>query len=146
MRPDDDDLPLMFDRAESDLSIRKKLLACTANEDTCPVHHPSQLTKQSWWFMSSPQQLDELIDSCNARGFRESDLADNLRFTKQRLVHVLEQSSKSVAAPETGWLVASKEPIPSVPPLDWSNDMRDMLLELEDKASLIIYLLSSNGG
>uniref|UniRef100_A0A914X6T8 Uncharacterized protein n=1 Tax=Plectus sambesii TaxID=2011161 RepID=A0A914X6T8_9BILA len=132
MRPDDDDLPLMFDRAESDLSIRKKLLACTADEGSCPVHNPSLLAKQSWKLVASSAQLDELIDSCNPRGFRESDLADNLRFGKQRLLHLLEQSAKSVAAVDDGWLVTPKDPIPSLT-ADWSNDLRDLLLELEDK-------------
>jgi hypothetical protein len=135
LRPDDDDLPLMFDRAESDLSIRKKLLVCTADERSCPVHNRALLAKPMWMFVSTPQQLEELLDACNVRGFRESDLADNLRFCKQRLTSIVEQSAKSVAA-DGGWLVANKSPIGNTA-INWPNEVREILLELEEKARFL---------
>lgn len=57
---------------------------CQADKDNCVVHS-AILPKTHWSFYSSEKDLDTLISSLNERGFRESELKENLIFEREKL-------------------------------------------------------------
>jgi len=57
---------------------------CLADKDSCVVHS-AILPKTHWSFYSSEKDLDTLISSLNERGFRESELKENLVFEREKL-------------------------------------------------------------
>ncbi|XP_017779686.1 PREDICTED: bromodomain adjacent to zinc finger domain protein 1A isoform X2 [Nicrophorus vespilloides] len=57
-------------------SSTDELLMCSSDPATCVIH--SKKDGSSWSFFTEREQLDELINSMNVRGVRESDLKEAL--------------------------------------------------------------------
>ena len=66
--------------------MRKKLMACTDNED-CPIH--VNRSHSRWYFYSNPDDITKIINSLNERGFRESELRINLLNEYDSLVNAI---------------------------------------------------------
>lgn len=58
------------------LPIYQRLLACTGDESTCPVHN---IEGVKWWWFDGVDKLSQLIAACNPRGIREMDLLENVK-------------------------------------------------------------------
>ena len=58
--------------------------ACIADNDNCTVHS-TILPKTHWSYVASVDEFDQLIDSLNTRGIRESDLKDKLINEREKL-------------------------------------------------------------
>uniref|UniRef100_A0A3B4BUB3 Bromodomain adjacent to zinc finger domain protein 1A n=1 Tax=Pygocentrus nattereri TaxID=42514 RepID=A0A3B4BUB3_PYGNA len=93
---------------------------CQSNSP--PVNRPNR-----WAFYSTPAELEQLIESLNPRGHRESTLKEALMQEKERIVQMLSSSTvKSKNGP----------PAPeSSAPADhhMENRLRDLLLDIEDR-------------
>lgn len=73
--------------SSTDRDSHADLLLCTANPANCPVHTKTS-TKHTWAFFHQDQQLKELINALNKRGFREGELKETLKSDFQDLVSV----------------------------------------------------------
>nr|XP_057946154.1 LOW QUALITY PROTEIN: bromodomain adjacent to zinc finger domain protein 1A-like [Doryrhamphus excisus] len=102
-----------------------------APQSTCgpPVSRPSQ-----WFFYSSVEELDQLIDALNPRGHRESGLKEALLQERERLQELLQtcERSKYTCADDP-------ESSRSVPECTAAAEtlmearLRDLLLDMEDR-------------
>ncbi|XP_036449468.1 bromodomain adjacent to zinc finger domain protein 1A isoform X2 [Colossoma macropomum] len=111
---------------------------CQSNSP--PVNRPNQ-----WAFYSTPAELEQLIESLNPRGHRESSLKEALVQEKERIVQMLSSSAAEryhqtdkVLTEAKGSTVKSKNgpPAPeSTAPADhhMENRLRDLLLDIEDR-------------
>merc|ERR1719187_2629 len=75
---------------EEDVGVDKKETIqtpwgrCLAKSDTCPVHS-SILPRTHWAFFHTEEDLTNLISNLNGRGFRESELKENLILERETL-------------------------------------------------------------
>uniref|UniRef100_A0AAR2LS97 Bromodomain adjacent to zinc finger domain protein 1A n=1 Tax=Pygocentrus nattereri TaxID=42514 RepID=A0AAR2LS97_PYGNA len=111
---------------------------CQSNSP--PVNRPNR-----WAFYSTPAELEQLIESLNPRGHRESTLKEALMQEKERIVQMLSSSAAEryhqtdkVLTETKGSTVKSKNgpPAPeSSAPADhhMENRLRDLLLDIEDR-------------
>ncbi|KAL3994071.1 ATP-utilizing chromatin assembly and remodelling N-terminal family protein [Acanthocheilonema viteae] len=117
---------------ESDDELRKGLLSCTATED-CPVH--GKFRRPRWQLVKSMDILNEIESACNNRGFRESELLENLKFFGPLLKSILSRCSDKIISGEiyadlslTNVDLADTSVI-----FDWNREFIDLLLDLEEK-------------
>ena len=61
-------------------------------QEICPVHS-TILPKTHWSYFSTPEEVDELIESLNIRGIREHELREKLVHDRERIVKVLKKAS-----------------------------------------------------
>jgi hypothetical protein len=109
-RPHEDDLPLIYDHVKEDEKLRRRLLACTGARlfrilmnitkmcfigamNNCPVHNTqlrrTALENADFAMLKNDEEISSLIACLNARGFRESELIDNITFLRSRIVKQL---------------------------------------------------------
>ncbi|KAM9708571.1 bromodomain adjacent to zinc finger domain protein 1A isoform 1-T3 [Menidia menidia] len=94
-----------------------------------PVNRPNQ-----WFFYSSLEQVDQLIEALNPRGHRESSLREALQQDRDRLQHLLQNFDQNkyshtddAEAPQTvPECAAAAETL-------MEGRLRDLLLDLEDR-------------
>ncbi|XP_019767062.2 bromodomain adjacent to zinc finger domain protein 1A isoform X2 [Dendroctonus ponderosae] len=67
------------------------LLLCTANPANCPVHTKTA-TKHTWAFFHQYEQLQDLINALNKRGYREGELKETLKSDYNDLVRVINRT------------------------------------------------------
>ncbi|KAL3285826.1 hypothetical protein HHI36_000348 [Cryptolaemus montrouzieri] len=78
---------VMVDGADS----CSKLLVCSADEKTCPVHSENR-ERHKWEFLPHAELLDNLSGSLNKRGVREGELLQNLKNDKDTLTRFIKQT------------------------------------------------------
>ena len=61
-------------------------------QEICPVHS-TILPKTHWSYFSTPEELDELIETLNVRGIREHELREKLVHDREKIVRVLKKAS-----------------------------------------------------
>lgn len=129
-----------------------KPLTCWGDPVVCPVHNTKLSSQQRavWSFYKKEEDLNELIESLNKRGHRESKLKKVLVQEKQRIVDSLSKCPVSKLDPneienEPNEIRKSSRILPKYenPNLDYPPDtpakdvlefiLRDMILEMEDK-------------
>ncbi|XP_039757443.1 bromodomain adjacent to zinc finger domain protein 1A isoform X2 [Pararge aegeria] len=123
----------------------RDLLLCTADTNTCYVHGKGDYRPQ-WWVYNTEEQIEQLIESLNKRGLRESELRQNLELEREHLVEYIKKCPLVYLTPGAAQLQPQIAPTtrrrlqPSlkVPPdcslseaLELS--LRDHILELEEK-------------
>uniref|UniRef100_A0A8C1VYV8 Bromodomain adjacent to zinc finger domain protein 1A n=1 Tax=Cyprinus carpio TaxID=7962 RepID=A0A8C1VYV8_CYPCA len=92
-----------------------------------PVNRPNQ-----WWFYSTPEEVEQLIEALNPRGHRESSLKETLLQEKERIVQLMESRATkgSTLKPKAG----PSCPQSTVPAERFmENRLRDLLLDIEDR-------------
>ncbi|VDK76079.1 unnamed protein product [Litomosoides sigmodontis] len=116
----------------TDDESRKGLLSCTANED-CPVH--GKFRRCRWQLIKNADVLDEIASACNSRGFRESELLENLKFFNPLLKNILGRCSDKISSGDiyADLLLTNVDLADNSVVFDWSREFIDMLLELEEK-------------
>lgn len=77
--------------------VRKGIMACTGNKE-CPVH--VSRPGPNWSFYSNEQDIEDLINSLNERGIRESELRNNLIHEKESLILAINDCPKNKFNPE----------------------------------------------
>ena len=75
-----------------DNKIMKPWGICTADVESCVVHS-SILPRTHWSYFGTIDEVDNLIDSLNERGIRESELKDKLLNERDRLAKSLKRMS-----------------------------------------------------
>uniref|UniRef100_A0A914YWF8 PHD-type domain-containing protein n=1 Tax=Panagrolaimus superbus TaxID=310955 RepID=A0A914YWF8_9BILA len=65
--------PMKSDPDDPDAII--SVMGCTGSAENCLVHSKS---RPKWMYLGNEGDLDELINACNPRGFREIELVDSL--------------------------------------------------------------------
>ncbi|KAM9786454.1 bromodomain adjacent to zinc finger domain protein 1A isoform X3 [Syngnathus typhle] len=94
-----------------------------------PVNRPNQ-----WFFYSSVEELDQLMDALNPRGHRESGLKEALQQERERLQEVLQACQRSKYT-----CTGDPESSRSVPECTAAAEtlmegrLRDLLLDIEDR-------------
>nr|XP_049595811.1 bromodomain adjacent to zinc finger domain protein 1A isoform X3 [Syngnathus scovelli] len=94
-----------------------------------PVNRPNQ-----WFFYSSVEELDQLLDALNPRGHRESGLKEALQQERERLQEVLQACQRSKYT-----CTDDPESSRSVPECTAAAEtlmvgrLRDLLLDIEDR-------------
>uniref|UniRef100_A0A8C1VYD9 Bromodomain adjacent to zinc finger domain protein 1A n=1 Tax=Cyprinus carpio TaxID=7962 RepID=A0A8C1VYD9_CYPCA len=91
-----------------------------------PVNRPNQ-----WWFYSTPEEVEQLIEALNPRGHRESSLKETLLQEKERIVQLMEsRAAQRTLKPKAG----PSCPQSTVPAERFmENRLRDLLLDIEDR-------------
>jgi hypothetical protein len=133
---DDDDRPLIDERKRVE-DLRHRLLACTGDVNTCHVHNELiQEQRSRWCRIMSADQLIALIDACNNRGYRESDLLETITYYRLQLISLVERSLDIDTIINVDTLTMDC--------VDWTKELCDMLLDLEQKVRFRIsgFLLS----
>uniref|UniRef100_A0AAF5RW45 Bromodomain containing protein n=1 Tax=Wuchereria bancrofti TaxID=6293 RepID=A0AAF5RW45_WUCBA len=117
---------------ESDDKLRQDLLSCTATED-CPVH--GKFRRSRWQLIKNMDVLNEIESACNSRGFRESELLENLKFFSPLLKSILGRCSDKISSGEiyADLLLTDVDLADNSVAFDWSREFIDMLLDLEEK-------------
>ncbi|KAF5304910.1 hypothetical protein FQR65_LT00794 [Abscondita terminalis] len=77
--------------ADDDDDDISSLLMCNADPNSCVVHSTNN-TGQKWGFYSEDKKVDELIESLNDRGVRESELKQVLQNDHDELVSFVTQT------------------------------------------------------
>uniref|UniRef100_A0A8C2CTU7 Bromodomain adjacent to zinc finger domain protein 1A n=1 Tax=Cyprinus carpio TaxID=7962 RepID=A0A8C2CTU7_CYPCA len=105
-----------------------------------PVNRPNQ-----WFFYSTPEEVEQLIEALNPRGHRESSLKETLLQEKERIVQLMESRAaqryhhSDESLPETKGSTLKPKAGPSCPqstvPAErfMENRLRDLLLDIEDR-------------
>uniref|UniRef100_A0A672SB29 Bromodomain adjacent to zinc finger domain protein 1A n=1 Tax=Sinocyclocheilus grahami TaxID=75366 RepID=A0A672SB29_SINGR len=95
-----------------------------------PVNRPNQ-----WFFYSTPEEVEQLIEALNPRGRRESSLKETLLQEKERIVQLMDRSLKTeVMAAENSPKAGPSYPQSTVPAERFmENRLRDLLLDIEDR-------------
>jgi len=94
------DKEVKAEEMETDVEMEESAVAapwggCVADKDNCVVHS-AILPKTHWSFYSTEEDLDTLISSLNERGFRESELKENLIFEREKLEKRLKKCPKQL--------------------------------------------------
>uniref|UniRef100_A0A8C2CV90 Bromodomain adjacent to zinc finger domain protein 1A n=1 Tax=Cyprinus carpio TaxID=7962 RepID=A0A8C2CV90_CYPCA len=91
-----------------------------------PVNRPNQ-----WFFYSTPEEVEQLIEALNPRGHRESSLKETLLQEKERIVQLMEsRAAQRTLKPKAG----PSCPQSTVPAERFmENRLRDLLLDIEDR-------------
>lgn len=71
--------------------VLKSLMACTGNND-CPVH--CKRPGPNWSFYGNEQDIENLISSLNEKGYRESELRNNLIHEKESIFAAINNCQK----------------------------------------------------
>ncbi|XP_043462023.1 bromodomain adjacent to zinc finger domain protein 1A isoform X2 [Leptopilina heterotoma] len=130
--------------------LRKSLMACTGDKE-CPVH--CKRNESKWNFYGTREDIDAIINGLCKRGFRESELRNNLIMETSNIVEVIEECPRHKLNPEV-----FTEPIKELSnkntkkpktestnlnfPMDMQVDsvieltLRDYVLDLEDKVKI----------
>ncbi|OZC11716.1 Bromodomain protein [Onchocerca flexuosa] len=116
----------------NDDELRKVLLSCTATKD-CPVH--GKFRRSRWQLIKSMDVLNEIESACNTRGFRESELLENLKFFSPILKTIIGRCSDKISSGEiyTDLLLTDVDLADNSVTFDWNREFIDMLLDLEEK-------------
>uniref|UniRef100_A0A8C1GGN3 Bromodomain adjacent to zinc finger domain protein 1A n=1 Tax=Cyprinus carpio TaxID=7962 RepID=A0A8C1GGN3_CYPCA len=105
-----------------------------------PVNRPNQ-----WFFYSTPEEVEQLIESLNPRGHRESSLKETLLQEKEHIVQLMDSkavqryhySDESLQETKASTLkpkVGPAYPQSTVPAERFmENRLRDLLLDIEDR-------------
>ena len=120
--------------------------ACLADNDNCTVHS-TILPKTHWSYFASVEELDNLINSLNTRGFRESELRDKLANEREKLTKNLKTFAIEIE-PKLNQELSDEKPKEKMVNGDVNKDLhaeandvttivdlalRDQILELEEK-------------
>uniref|UniRef100_A0A673LXZ5 Bromodomain adjacent to zinc finger domain protein 1A n=1 Tax=Sinocyclocheilus rhinocerous TaxID=307959 RepID=A0A673LXZ5_9TELE len=90
-----------------------------------PVNRPNQ-----WFFYSTPEEVEQLIEALNSRGRRESSLKETLLQEKERIVQLMDSKAAHTLKPKPG----PSCPQSTVPAERFmENRLRDLLLDIEDR-------------
>uniref|UniRef100_A0A671MXE3 Bromodomain adjacent to zinc finger domain protein 1A n=1 Tax=Sinocyclocheilus anshuiensis TaxID=1608454 RepID=A0A671MXE3_9TELE len=90
-----------------------------------PVNRPNQ-----WFFYSTPEEVEQLIEALNPRGRRESSLKETLLQEKERIVQLMDSKAAHTLKPKPG----PSYPQSTVPAERFmENRLRDLLLDIEDR-------------
>ncbi|MCP9261431.1 Bromodomain adjacent to zinc finger domain protein 1A [Dirofilaria immitis] len=116
----------------NDDELRKGLLSCTATED-CPIH--GKFLRCRWQLIKNIDVLSEIESACNTRGFRESELLENLKFFSPILKSILGRCSDKINSGEiyVDLLLTNIDLADSTVTFDWNREFIDMVLDLEEK-------------
>uniref|UniRef100_A0A673M121 Bromodomain adjacent to zinc finger domain protein 1A n=1 Tax=Sinocyclocheilus rhinocerous TaxID=307959 RepID=A0A673M121_9TELE len=101
-----------------------------------PVNRPNQ-----WFFYSTPEEVEQLIEALNSRGRRESSLKETLLQEKERIVQLMDSKAaqRYYHSGTTKGSTLKPKPGPSCPqstvPAErfMENRLRDLLLDIEDR-------------
>lgn len=115
-----------------DDELRKFLLGCTATKE-CPVHGRS--SRPRWQLIENLDILSMIESACNSRGFRESELSENLKFFAPLLKNILGRCSEKISTGEIykELLLTDVDLADSSQSFDWKREFIDMLLDFEEK-------------
>lgn len=64
----------------------KDLFMCTANINNCPIHTENYTERVTWSYFNTPEEINELIESLNTRGFRERALQQSLEIVRDLIL------------------------------------------------------------
>uniref|UniRef100_A0A673M2N0 Bromodomain adjacent to zinc finger domain protein 1A n=1 Tax=Sinocyclocheilus rhinocerous TaxID=307959 RepID=A0A673M2N0_9TELE len=99
-----------------------------------PVNRPNQ-----WFFYSTPEEVEQLIEALNSRGRRESSLKETLLQEKERIVQLMDSKAAQRYYHSAPNHTLKPKPGPSCPqstvPAErfMENRLRDLLLDIEDR-------------
>ncbi|XP_032803857.2 bromodomain adjacent to zinc finger domain protein 1A isoform X3 [Petromyzon marinus] len=103
-------------------------------EEGCEVKRPNR-----WFYFHRPEQLDELLESLNLRGLRESSLREALILERERIVQSLQLAqtelihlSEREPVENDDDKVSSQGP-PSSAEVQLEGRLKDLLLDMEDR-------------
>ncbi|RXN19266.1 bromodomain adjacent to zinc finger domain 1A isoform X1 [Labeo rohita] len=135
--PKFEELPSAESPVKTDAATEEPILV---HNTSSPVNRPNQ-----WFFYSTPEEVEQLIEALNTRGHRESSLKETLLQEKERIVQLMDskaaqryhhsdeslpEAKGSTLKPKTG----SSYPQSTVPAERFmENRLRDLLLDIEDR-------------
>ncbi|KAK0414460.1 hypothetical protein QR680_011440 [Steinernema hermaphroditum] len=106
----------------------KAIYACTGSKSTCHAHKYKEVDAQEVSYFSSVSDFETFISALNPRGYRESQLADNIAPLKQRLITAVTKFAEDPTLTEI-----EEHHLNPDTPLNWSDEVAQLLLDLEEK-------------
>ncbi|KJH42715.1 Bromodomain protein [Dictyocaulus viviparus] len=130
----------------SEEAARQFLLCCSGNMSTCSVHGEGRKRRPRWTFVDSLRKVDQILASCNPRGLREIDLAEEINFFRPRIAQVMEKLETKLANGQflSLFMVNLLDPAQMQSGVDWTIEIRELLLDLEEKVNVLNFSLFSN--
>ncbi|KAK5967106.1 Bromodomain adjacent to zinc finger domain protein 1A [Trichostrongylus colubriformis] len=119
----------------SEEATRQFVLGCSGNMNTCSVHGEGRKRRPRWTFVDSLEKVDKIVASCNSRGVREIDLADEITFFRPRIAEVMEKVETKLANGQFQalFMVGQPDPAEMQSGVEWPIELREVLLDLEEK-------------
>ena len=102
---------------------------CSADMESCVVHS-TILPRTFWSYYGSLEEVDNLIESLNERGIRESELKEKLVSERDRLAKHLKHVNKTKL--ESGDVSMGQDTADSISAIA-DLTLRDQILEMEEK-------------
>ncbi|PAV74426.1 hypothetical protein WR25_02425 isoform E [Diploscapter pachys] len=126
---------------------RNAAMACTGDMETCTVHGKRKNERTRWMHIESREIFEQALKSLNKRGIRELALFEEMTYYKPWIEDVLEKIEKKIERNDwpTIFMADGQEDPNELTNIDFHVEMRDLLLDLEDKLQqgLIGFLDSS---
>eukprot|EP00080_Pristionchus_pacificus_P000461 PDM60481.1 athp-2 [Pristionchus pacificus] len=118
-------------------SARLAVTGCTG-DGYCPSHGSEAKDRQRWQMVDTVEKMEQLMTSLNPRGFRESELLEEITENERKLMEMVERSARKL---ESGSLAAalmadSPDPFDSECTIDFEKEMRELIVDLEEKIYL----------
>ncbi|CAG0890058.1 unnamed protein product [Cyprideis torosa] len=116
---------------------------CSADSETCPVHSASAHPLPVWYFISTPEDFHNLIQSLSQRGLREAKLRARLIEDKEKILPHLNDATSDILTGKVATSVKQKTKSRNVAGVSFEPGtgpnrileltLRDFILELEEK-------------
>lgn len=82
-------------KMEEALAVASPVKTTDSTEEPMPVHNTSPPVNRAnqWFFYSTADEVEQLVEALNARGHRESTLKEALLQEKERIVQLLDEKA-----------------------------------------------------
>ncbi|GMT13560.1 hypothetical protein PFISCL1PPCAC_4857 [Pristionchus fissidentatus] len=118
-------------------SARLGVAGCTADE-YCPAHGSEARDRPRWQMVDSVEKFEQLHSSLNPRGFRESELLEQMGEKAKKLKEMVERSERKHEAGSISSLLMtdSIDPALTEGTIDFEREIRELLADMEEKIFL----------
>ncbi|GMT08418.1 hypothetical protein PENTCL1PPCAC_30592, partial [Pristionchus entomophagus] len=118
-------------------SARLAVTGCTADE-YCPSHGSEAADRERWQMVDNVEKMQQMISALNPRGFRESELLEQMTENEKNLGEMVERSARKFDSGSLATLLMADvaDPFDSESNVDFEKEMRELLADLEEKIYL----------
>lgn len=116
---------------------QNEIIACSGNLQTCPVHGKAKERRPRFSYVPDLKTFEQLQQAMTSRGVREVELNESFSFFKGCLEDMIDDTTKTVIG--NGWdaiLMLDQVDPYQFGNIDWEAEVKDLLLDLEEKIEL----------
>ncbi|GMR34319.1 hypothetical protein PMAYCL1PPCAC_04514 [Pristionchus mayeri] len=118
-------------------SARLHVTGCTGDA-YCPAHGSEAKGRPRWQMIESVEKMKQVLSALNPRGFRESELAEQMSENEKKLAEMVERSERKFGSGSLGasLMTDAVDPFDEDSSIDFEIEMRELLADLEEKIFL----------